>query len=291
MATNSANNVAISPVNLLWQIEAEECIDLSTVSSYDGTSFELYEVDGTKVIVAFDLDGGSVLPTPGAGERLLEVDVTTGNTLLQNATALQAALDGDADFSAVLSGNLVVVQRVEVGSVQAPADVDSGATITVQRSGKNYNAGLIQGDIELSVAPATFIVQAQQSGVTPLASLFQGYETLECTSTLLETTFSQLEEIYGFYGGSTGSGATKVFGAGLNKLGNNLLIDAGRLVLRPVNAVDNTEDTVLMLAVPVPDSLVFSGENPRTLSVTWQGFADLSADSRYNAVAFGDLFQ
>jgi len=102
-----------------------------------------------------------------------------------------------------------------------------------------------------------------------------------------------LKEIFKIYGGTfTPGGGTEVFGMGTAKVGANLLPDAARLRMSPVTAAnDNLGDVNLMLALPVPDSLVFSGENPRVLSATWTGFLDESIDSRVSQLLFGDATQ
>jgi hypothetical protein len=291
MATG-ATNIKIEPVNVSWEMEGEELLSMSGVSDPDATEFNLFKVDGTKVRAIFDLDNLSVIPAAGAGEIVIELDVATGDTETQIATKVAAALDADGDLTATSSGTNVTVSRVAIGEVTDAADVDSGVGITICRRGKDFDLGLLEGDVELSFSPANFIVQAHQSGVTPRAALNQGIDTLEVSLTMQETQNANLKEIYKIYGGVFTPGAgTEVFGVGTSRQGNNLLIDAGRLVLRPVNAADATTDKNLMLAIPIPDSLVFSGENPRTLSITWQGFLDDSKDNRVSALLFGDATQ
>lgn len=288
---SSANNVVISPVNVLWQISANEQIDFAGLTGLNvkGGSFDLFLADGSEFYVWGD-DSVEVDPAPGGTGIPFTVtgDSDTAATL---ATACAAAIDANANFSATASGTVVDVKRAAFGEVTDAADNDMGVAITTCRKGKDFDLGLLQGDVELNFAPANFIVQAHQTGVTPRAALNQGVETNEATTTLLETQKSQLKEIYKIYGGTYNPG-TEIFGVGTAKNGQNLLIDAARLKLRPVNAVDASEDTVIMLAVPVPDTLVFSGENPRTLSVTWQGYVDDTyASTNVNVLAVGDVEQ
>jgi len=296
MSVDGSANIVNSPVNVFWRIEASERLDVSTVTSFDGTSFELYEPDGTKVIVAFDLDNASVLPTPGVGERLLEVDVLTADTVAQKATKLAAALEADAGFKASAVGTLVDVFREDVGEVSAPADVDSGITITVCRRGKNFDLGLLQGDLAPSFTPNNLVITSHQTGVSPIGLLHLGIDTLEVETVLQETTKSKLEELYKIYGGSltaAETGGTAVFGIGSGAIGRNLLIDAGRLEFVPVNTItdDLSYNVNFMLALPVPGELVFSGENVRTLTVNWQGFIDRTKNSKVDTFLVGDPTQ
>ena len=55
-----------------------------------------------------------------------------------------------------------------------------------------------------------------------------------------------------------------------------LLVDAARLEFVPVNVISDelSYKIAYALTVPVPESLVFSGENPRTLSVTFNAYVE-----------------
>ena len=289
----SANNITIQPVNCLWQVEALYQFDLSSLVDPDGTYFLLNSAkDAVEYYVYFDLDGGATDPAP-AGKTGIAVANVTGDSATVLATKTAAAITAEADFGASSSGKVVTVKLVAIGATTDAVDVDSGVVVTVCRRGKDFDLGLLEGDVELSLAPSNFIVTSHQSGLTPRAALFQGIETAEVSTVLQETINSQLSELYGLYGtsGFIPAGGTSVYGIGTSKQGQNLLIDAARLILRPVNAANALTDTTLMLAIPIPDTLVFSGENPKTLAVTWQGFVDDTKDSRVSVLAFNDSGQ
>lgn len=291
MSSTGAGNIRIAPVNILWQIEAEELLDLSTGTNFDAGEFNLYEVDGTKVRVVFDEDASSTIPSAGAGERILEVDVLSTDSAAQKATKLQTALDADAAFSASVSGTEVTVTRAAIGEVTDAADVDSGISVTTCRRGKDFDLGLLQGEPEVTFTANNFIVNAQQSGLIPRASLYQGGEVSVATESL-ETQSAKLKEFYKIYGGAFTPGAgTEVFGMGDQRVGANLLVDAARLIMRPVSSEDNLGDFNIMLALPSPDTLTFSGENPRVLSATWTGFLNEGIDKRVNQILVGDASQ
>lgn len=290
----NANNIQISPVNVLWQAKAIEQVDFAGLTGLDvkGKSFAIYLPTGVGYYVWGD-DGVVTDPAePGLTglDYVVSGDAATASAL---ATAAQTAINAVSGFTATVSGTVVTITRDSFGQVTPAADIDSGVMITINRSGKDFDLGCLDGDVEFSFAPANFIVNCHQTGVTPRAALFQGAETVEVSTTLLETQKSNLKKLYDVYGGSfTPMAGTEVFGVGTSKQGNNLLVDGARLKLRPVNAVDATQDAVVMLAIPVPESLVFSGENPRTLSVTWQGFVDDTyAQNETNIIAFGDVEQ
>lgn len=292
----SANNVAISPVNMKWQMESEAQVDYSGIAAVD-LDAAYWTLNSAKDAIGYylwhDLDAGSSDPAP-AGLTGIEVEVVTGDSATAIATKVAAALDALGDFVSSSDAGVVTYTAAAVGEVTDPADVDAGVSIVICRVGKDFDLGLIEGDVEKNYAPANFILNSHQFGLTPLSALNQGIETLEVGTILQETNRSNLKEMYKIWGGAfTPSAGTEVFGVGTAAIGKNMLTEAGRLVMEPVNFVNSelSYNTTLMLAVPVPDSLVFSGENPRTLSVTWQGFADTSKDGRVNAVLIGDETQ
>ena len=110
-----------------------------------------------------------------------------------------------------------------------------------------------------------------------------------------ETTRSKLKELYKIWGGVfTPSAGTEIFGVGTGQIGKNMLIEAARLEMVPVNSLGSelSYDYSFMLALPVPESMTFSGETQRILSVTWQGFPNLQlANADTNALVVGDAGQ
>jgi len=292
----NANNISIDPVNVFWQIEAEDLIDFTGLTGLDvkGKSFNISTAKDA--ILNYVWGDDAIAADPAVAGRVGIAFTVVGDT--DTATTLAAscasALDALPGYVATSSLGIVTVKRAAIGVVTLMADTDMAVVLTPVRTGKDFDLGYLEGDIELSAAPSNFIVKSHQTGVTPLASLYQGIESIEMTTNMMETISSNLKEIYTFYGGSftPAGGTTEIYGIGTNKQGNNLLIDAARLILRPVNAANNLTDTVLMLAVPVPGSLIFSGENTKNLSISWNGFADTSSESNTaNIVAFGDVFQ
>lgn len=290
---SSVDNVKISPVNVRWAMEQTDTLDFTglTNTGLAGKYFKIWAaLDATKYYVWFNT-GSSTDPAP-AGFTEIEVNVSAASTPAQIATAAQSAIDAVSDFVATASGAIVTVKRADFGEATETLDVNSNVVYLLSRRGRDYDLGLLQGDVENVFAPSNFIVMAHQYGKTPLAAINQGFEKIEVSTTLLETQTAQLESLYKIYGGSvTPGGGTKVFGVGSASQGKNMMVEAGRLILKPVNATNDVDNLNFMLAIPVPDSLIFSGENPRTLKVTWQGFIDRDFNSKVNAIAFGDISQ
>lgn len=295
MSCGGAGNVEISPVNALWRIEAQEQLDFTGLTGADvkGNAFNISTAKNAILHYVWGDDG--VVSDPAIVGRTGVEFTVSGDSMTDSAiaTAVAAALDALPGYVATASGAKVSVKRAAVGEVTSAADVDMGVVVTVCYKGKDVDLGLLSGDVELSLSPSVFTVQAHQTGLTPRAALMQGIETAEVGLELLETKTANLKEIYGVYGttGFTPSMGTEVFGIGTSKQGENLLPYCARLELKPVNAVDDSKNVCLMLALPIPDSLVFSGENPRTLSVTFQGYVADGVDNRVSTVLFGNPAQ
>lgn len=293
------DNIKISPVNVFWQMEQVETFDFDglTKSGLNGKFFQLNAaLDADQYYVWGDNGGANPAPS---GLSEISVDITGANTPAALAAAYMAAInsvtDGDGqNFFATVSGTVMSVKRRDIGETTLAADNDSDVVIALSRRGRDFDLGLLEGDVGLDFKPANFIVNSHQTGKTPLAALNQGFDKLECATSLLETQKSQLQALYEIYGGSftpAADGSTKVFGVGSASQGKNMMVEAGRLIMKAVNAVDDSENFNLMLAVPVPESMTFSGEKPRMLKLSWQGFIDRDFNEKFNAIAIGDISQ
>jgi len=290
----NAGNIVISAIDVYWRIESRSLIEMASLVDPDGTYFDMFDTDGATARVWFDLDAVSTPPSTPAGGRLLPVAVTTGDSASVIAAAAQVAIDADSKFSASVDGTVVQIDSLAVGEVADPVDVDSGVVITVCYKGKNFELGLLEGEPSPTFEPSLFDVTSHQGGTTILAKLVQGY-TANVETVLQETTKSKLSELYKIYGESfTPGGGTEVTGAGLGTLGKNLVVEAARLEFVPRTALgpELSYQYTFRLAIPTPGSLLFSGENPRTLTVTWDAIPDLGATRpNLDTVIIGDINQ
>jgi hypothetical protein len=286
-----AGNIINSPMNVYWRIEGKWQMDFTGLTGADvkGKYILLYSAKDATEYYLWGDDSVVVDPAP-AGKTAIPFTVTgdsdSASTL---AAAAAAALDGNADFSSTSSGAVTTWEAAAVGEATDPSDVDMGVVITVCRKGKDFDLGLLSGDLEPSFSPSTFQVQAHQYGTTTLNLLNQGIDTLEVTTVMQETTRSNMKELYKIWGGVVQGGTSEVFGVGSGAIGKNMFSEAARLIFQPVTTVSSelSYDVNFMLALPVPDTLTFSGTDPRILSVTWQGFPNLDVNSAVDAMLFG----
>lgn len=94
----------------------------------------------------------------------------------------------------------------------------------------------------------------------------------------------------GFTIAVTVTGVSSLYGWGKSKDFNGMLSDAAKLVFHPVvnDSDDYSEDLAFWKAYPMLGSIVHSGENPKTLSITFKIFPDMTQDDEVRLFALGD---
>lgn len=155
--------------------------------------------------------------------------------------------------------------------------------------------GYIDGDISVALEEQTVDVTAHSEGTNVLDAIRTG-KSCEVTMTLKESASGQFDTIVSSGGGATNSGGSSgvdVIGWGGAKDFTRVGSQAGKLVLHPVaNAAANyAEDLAFWNAYPMLDTINISGENPRTMSVTFKVFPDLTADDDIRLWIRGDHTQ
>lgn len=294
--TCDATNIKIDPVDVDWDIEEQwEMTAVADVaSSLDATFIALSDDVGTVGFWIDVDDSGTTIPAGASAlDRAVEITtVTAGMTATQVAGVVATAINADSKFTSVATTTTLLTTASTTADVTAWADGDTGFTFKQCQEGGNLDLGNLDGDIDSTFEEALFNVTSHQTGTTVVASLRQG-NSAEITTILQETTTAKLNQLFAKAGGGsvTPGGGTEVFGWGSAKQGTNALVQARRLILKPVNASDDTENLTFWKAYPKPGSLVFSGENPKLLTVTWQIFRDDNIATAIDLFAFGDQTQ
>jgi hypothetical protein len=299
MATcGNVTNIRIEPVNVFWKMQEQWCFDFTNVTA-SGIGGQYVNLSTTTVAnyAWFDENNTDVDPAP-AGKTAIEVNYAASASTTAIASAFATAVNAAAGYDAVVStsnSNHVIVTSLVYGSV---TDYDSGTATTVVVSqlseGRDFDLGLLDGDIEVTFEETLLEVTAHQSGTTSLADLRQG-KVVEVATVLKEVPVSKIEELFAKTGGGsyTPMSGTVLHGWGNSRQGDNTIIQAGKLILHPVRLASNdfSEDLCFWRAYALPESLVFSGENPKTLSVTWKIYQDENIDSNINIFSVGDWDQ
>lgn len=135
-------------------------------NTLDGTYFTINDPT-TSYYVWFDLDNTSTDPAPGGTG--IEINVTSADSAATVASTLQTAMDGETDFSASVSSELVTITNANAGNVTDAADVDSQSPVFVSSQGTNATDPAPGGTgIQIDIDPgasANTIASALQSDI------------------------------------------------------------------------------------------------------------------------------
>lgn len=296
--SSSVTNIKIEPANVFWQIEEQSQVttvaDVS--SSLANKWFKLGAAGSSAYTHYVWLNLGSGTDPAPSGLTEIEVAVSPNATAAAVATAVAAAVTAIAGFNASASGAVVTIDRTAVGESAGVVDgtAATGFTFAQCQQGGDLDLGLLDGDIEVAFEEQLLEIMAHQTGTTVLADLRQGVSATVAL-TLKESDVAKLKEVFSkAAGGSyTPLSGTELFGWGTSKQGSNTVIQARRLVLHPVRllAADYTEDLCFWKAYPLPESITFSGENPKVVSLSFKTYLDDSKDEAIKLFAFGDWSQ
>ncbi len=266
---------------------------------------ETIGVSGNAITVHME-DGASTAQniadavTGDSGAMLLlgSVEVDVGDEgdvqLAVGSTPLTGGGTASTHFVADADGDEVHITAAVAGDCTDWEDSNTGFTLTQCQDGGDFDLGLLDGNVEPAFEEKLLEIMAHQNGSTPLADLRQGVG-VEVKLTLKECDSDHLRAIFARASGGTDTPAagTEVFGWGKSRLGQSTLPQSRRLVLHPVVLADAdyTRDLCFWKAYPIPDSLVFSGEDPQTLGVTFKCYLDDDKPDAISLFGYGDWSQ
>ena len=151
--------------------------------------------------------------------------------------------------------------------------------------------GFTDGDIEIPFTEDVVDVLAHQTGSSVQTAIRTG-KNIEVALTLKETSKAAYEYILKQSGSlaTASGGASAVIGWGSAKDFTQVLSQAAKLTFHPVTkaAADKSEDVAFWLAYPMPESMVYSGENPSTLSVTFKIYPDAAKADAFKLGVIGN---
>lgn len=295
---NQVENIKIKPCNATWEIEEKwkvTCI-ADVASSLHLQWFKIFKPNGTWKHVWYDVGGAGTDPAPSGSAGGVHVVLAANDTAATVASETEDAITTDAGWKAVLDGSDVYITCLTTGQTSSFVDgtATTGFTFTQLQDGGALDCGYIEGDIEVKLEEQTLEITAHQTGPTALAELRTGL-VAEITLTMKEIsdTAKFKELLLGTAGATdTPSGGTEVFGWGTGSLGQNTIVKARRLVLHPVGmGSSKAEDLCFWKAYAKPDSLTISGENPKTLGLTFKVYRDDSKPEEINLFGHGDWSQ
>jgi CheY-like chemotaxis protein len=151
--------------------------------------------------------------------------------------------------------------------------------------------GLTEGDVEITFVEDIVDVTGHQEGTNVLSGIRTG-KRAEVSVTLKQTNRALVKYMLEQSGQSVtaASGASAVVGWGSGRDFTQTLGQAQALKFHPVTkaSADYSEDITFWKAYPKPDSFVFSGENPSTLSIEFHIYPDSSKAKQARLGVVGD---
>ncbi len=290
------NQVVLEAATVGWGRETLTCVE-PVLGLTGGESF-LVSNTKTNYQIWFDIDNGSVAPTPSAGETLIEVDLSTGYTKNDAIVAIKTAVETAKAFYGrldVVTADKILLETPLAGApLSALADVDSGFTLTEEVTGFFEDLGDTAEGIEVTFETTLFDVNSNQKGTLVLDQIIQGVAS-SLTMGLQEVSKERLETVIGKGFGSTytPSAGTSLIGFGTSKNFTSSFASAGRLVLHPVRlpSTDRSEDFSYWKTVPQPESISYSGTDKKVLNVTFTALNDNFRPEEISVSCFGDSEQ
>lgn len=294
-------NMRIEPCEVIWGEDRAHVSrivvrgDSATDTLNNKYFFAFSANDAAKYHVWFNVANTGVDPAP-AGSTGIEVDIAANANSFAVATALAAALQAHAAFSAVAAENVVTVTNAADGYASGPYEgLETGFSFTITEQGQTaVDVGAIEGDIELSglgedLEPITM----HQEGTEILGHIRRGFTEVQVTVNFKETNKEQLKRLFAQGGASyrpVGAAATEVFGLGASKKFSNTVAQASKLVLHPkaLPLTDRQRDLTFWKAYPMLDTITFSGETIMTVPVTFMIYPDLTKRAEVNRFVYGD---
>lgn len=294
---NLVENIKIEPCDATWEIEEKWQVRLvaDVASSLNNKWFKVFFADLTWKHVWFNIGAAGADPAPvgSAGGIMVAGAVNASAATLAAAAAL--AIDADAGLVSTASGSDVLITNLVAGQTGSMVDgaAPTGFRFTQMQDGGKLELGYLDGDIEVTFEEQTLDITAHQTGTTVLTGLRQGLIN-EITLTMKEADMEKYRELLLGTAGAvhTPASGTEVMGWGTASIGQNVIIKARRLVLHPVaQGSSKTRDLCFWKAYALPDTLTISGENPKTLGLSFKVYRDDAKPEAVNQFVFGDWSQ
>ena len=300
--TNNVENIVIEPVDAVYGAQHRVCF---TATDGSGIAADYFTFSTPETSYYFWYNtGADVDPAPGGLTEGAEIAVLVGDTAAQIASKTVSAINlvastikAHAKISPDDTETFILEAKL-MGEPLAVASIGTTTfTLVVAKVGFKTELGYIDGNVEVGLNEQLFDITAHQTGTQLLGQLRTGVTPGPITLSLKETVAEKLKSLMDGIGVDyTPSGGTEVKAVGAlagSKQFQNVVADAGKLVLHPTkNALDNyADDFAFWVAYPKLNNLVFSGEENRMIEVEFSIFLDQSKVNEASVFVYGDHTQ
>lgn len=299
MSCRSGSNVKIEPVKVWFAQQFQACLEfLANGSATYNNKYWTLDASIANYYIWYNYNSTGVDPLV-AGRTAIPVAVAVNATKAAIAASTLAAINAVTGLKAVADPRNTAKIMVKVLSYNvagaAAIGTMTGALLEIEAmaSGFFQDLGFSDGDLEVTLDQLLVDVGAHQAGAEIIAAIINGMN-VELSVALKEVTEENLALIIDdTTGGTFTSGLNEYRGYGSGQNSRNVLDRAARLILHPVRLADTvyTSDLCMPLAYPKLESLLFSGENPQLLNLTFRVFRDEFLNSAIDKVFIGDHTQ
>lgn len=253
----------------------------------------------TKHVFWYDVASGGTAPTGLGTVTLHEINISTGATAGDVATATNAVINALSWVNSVVSltdATHIEVTMVDNGATYWARDAEETANqtgftfVNVQKGRVRINLGVTNGDTVLTKEIDQLAITSPQTGAYVLSNINRGM-TGSATFELKDTSQASFVRLFEMDGSAfvTDDADSKVIaGYGQSNLFKSSDVVADTLTL--ADPTGNTNNDIhLMKAKLTLGELTFSGESELVLPVTAEGYLDQTINPMVNFIAFGDL--
>lgn len=218
----------------------------------------------------------------------VQAALTRAGATTSTAVAEVSTVETVADVASSLNNKYFTLRNGANALFHVWFDVNSAGADPAPAGSTGIEVDLGVGDTAAQVASAI------QAAVDAHASFVATVSNTTVTITNAATGYADdiADVNTGFTFAVTTQGAPAgLIGYGSGQVGSNIADDAGHLILRPtrlVSAGTKTEDMNFWKAYPMIESISSSGENPRTVSVSFKILPDATRAAGHDLWALGN---
>lgn len=171
-------NYNVTDASVTTLTEVPQVVTIQTVADVSGSLNNTYFLlpagdNGNTYYVWLNVNSLGVDPAPAEGDIGIEVAVATDETATNIASAIQALIHAEADFSASVLSDTITVTNVVGGLTADAADGDTGFTITTTTKGGHEITYIGTSSLTESSTAAGAIVVAKASSVISMTDYWR----------------------------------------------------------------------------------------------------------------------
>lgn len=282
-------NIRIEPQQVTWDGVDLGFTDGDVELNHEEPSSDITaHQKGTQVLDS--IRTGQVLTV---GTVLKETSIAQINKMIQAGGALAVAaaevttIQTIADVGGALDGTYFTINSaLDAVQYYVWMNVDAGGNDPAPTGLTGVAIAVTTGDSAATIASAIQTALDALGGFGAAVST----DTVTVTNAVTGGTTDAADVDSGFTIAVTTQGVSAVSGYGSSKTFVGQLADAKRLNLHPVvlASTDLTRDWTFWKAYPMLDSIVYSGENPELVSISWKIFPDSSRAATSDLGVYGE---